>query len=151
MNFNGAVESVRRLSDRGYRFMIVIRTCAGIALIVGATNYASAQQAWLPAGDQRIQSTHSIDNELDRIAMTLQLSQQRCSEVSALLQQHHVRILAPIDGNPSASDEFLRKRIHSISDDTHRPINTLLGDRQLVLVRQRQEGRRRYIDSVRNC
>jgi hypothetical protein len=83
MNFNGAVESVRRLSDRGYRFMIVIRTCAGIALIVGATNYASAQQAWLPAGDQRIQSTHSIDNELDHIAMTLQLSQQRCSEVSS--------------------------------------------------------------------
>lgn len=119
--------------------MIVIRMCAGIALLVGATNYASAQQAWLPAGDQHIQGTHSINSELDHLAMTLQLSQQRRSEVNALLQQHHDRILAPIDGNPSASDEFLRKRIHSISDDTRRPINTLPGDRQLVLVRQRQE------------
>jgi len=95
--------------------------------------------------------THSIDDELDRLTTTLQLSQKQRSEVEVLLQRHHDRIQALIDGNPNASEELLQQRIHSISDDTHRPINTLLGDRQLVLVRQRQEGRRRYIDSVRNC
>ncbi len=49
----------------------------------------------------------------------------------------------------------IRERIHSISDNTHRQINTLLTDRHLMLVqemqaRMREEGRSRYIDSLRN-
>jgi len=72
-----------------------------------------------------------------------------------LLQQHQDRIQSLLDGNPNATDEFLWKRIHSISDDTHRQINALLSDRQLVLVQQmqaqmREEGRGSYIDSLRN-
>ncbi|MEA3121861.1 MAG: hypothetical protein QOH33_1419, partial [Paraburkholderia sp.] len=72
-----------------------------------------------------------------------------------LLQQHHDRIQALIDSEPNASDELIQARIHSISDDTHREINALLTDRQLVLVqemqaRMRREGRGRYIDSLRN-
>jgi septal ring factor EnvC (AmiA/AmiB activator) len=135
--------------------MIVIRTCAAIALIVGAANCVFAQQASSPAGDQRIQRTHSIDSELDRLTTTLQLSQQQRSEVKVLLQQHHDRIQALIDRNPSASHESLREPIHSISDDTHRQINALLTDQQLVLAQQmqarmREEGRSRYIDSLRN-
>ena len=135
--------------------MIVIRTCAAIALIVGAANCVFAQQASSPAGDQRIQRTHSIDSELDRLTTTLQLSQQQRGEVKVLLQQHQDRIQTLIDGNPTASDEFLHERIHSISDDTHREINALLTQQQLVLVQQmqaqmREAGRARYIDSLRN-
>jgi len=113
-----------------------------------------------PAGDlrerlQRIHSAHSIDDELDRLTATLQLSQRQRSEVKVLLQQHQDRIQALIDGNPHVTDDFLLKQIHSISDDTHRQINALLTDHQLMLVQQmqarmREEGRGRYIDSLRN-
>jgi hypothetical protein len=140
--------------------MSVIRTCVAIALVVGGANCGFAQQASSPAADlrsrqQQIHGTHSLDNELDRLTTTLQLSPQQRSEVKVLLQQHHDRIQALIDGNPSASHEFLRVPIHSISDDTHRQINALLTDQQLVLVQQmqarmREEGRSRYIDSLRN-
>ncbi len=140
--------------------MSVIRTCAAIALIVGTVNCVSAQQASSPAGDvrtrlQHIHSPHSIDDELDRLTMTLQLSQQQRSAVKVLLQQHHDTIQALIDGNANASDEFLQARIHSISDTTHRQINALLTKQQLVLVQQmqarmREEGRSSYIDSLHN-
>jgi hypothetical protein len=127
---------------------------------VGAANCVFAQQASSPVADlrtrlQNIHSTHSIDSEFDRLTATLQLSQQQCSEVKVLLHQHHDTIQALLDGNPNASDEFLRERSHSISGDTHRQINALLTDQQLVRVQQmqagmRREGRNRYIDSLRN-
>jgi hypothetical protein len=133
---------------------------AAIALILGAANCVFAQKASMPAGDLRerlhhIHTPHSIDNELDRLTKTLQLSQQQRDEVKVLLQQHQDRIQTLIDGNPTASDEFLHERIHSISDDTHRQINALLTDQQLMLVQQmqaqmREQGRSRYIDSLRN-
>jgi hypothetical protein len=140
--------------------MSIIRTCATAALILGATNCVFAQQASMPAGDmrERLQHIHgaqSIESELDRLTTTLQLSKQQHNEVQVLLQQHHDRIQALIDGEPNESEELLQERIHSISDDTHRQINALLTDRQLVLVREmqarmREEGRWRYIDSLRN-
>jgi ABC-type thiamine transport system ATPase subunit len=140
--------------------MSVIRTCVAIALVVNAANCVFAQQASSPAADlrnrlQHMHGTHSIDNELDRLTTTLQLSQQQRSEVEVLLVRHHDTIQALIDGNPNASDELLRERIHSISDDTHREINALLTQQQLVLVQQmqaqmREAGRGRYIDSLRN-
>jgi hypothetical protein len=140
--------------------MNVIRTCAALALILCAANCVIAQQASTPAGGlrerlQRIHSAQSVESELDRLTTTLQLSQQQRGEVKVLLQQHQDRIQTLIDGNPTAPDEFLHERIHSISDDTHRQINALLTDQQLVLVQQmqaqmREEGRSRYIDSLRN-
>jgi hypothetical protein len=140
--------------------MSVIRTCAAVVLISGAANCIFAQQASTPAGElrerlQRSHSTHSIESELDRLTTTLQLSPQQHNEVQVLLQQHHDRIQALIDSEPNASDELIQERIHSISDDTHREINALLTDRQLLLVqemqaRMRREGRGRYIDSLRN-
>lgn len=85
----------------------------------------------------------------------MQLSPQQRSEVEVLLRRHHDTIQALTDGNPNAPDELLRERIHSISDDTHREINALLTQQQLVLVQQmqaqmREAGRGRYIDSLRN-
>jgi DNA anti-recombination protein RmuC len=140
--------------------MSIIRRCAAVALVVGTANCVFAQQAPTPASGlrerlQHIHSTHSIEGELDRLTTTLQLSQQQHNEVQVLLQQHHDRIQALIDGERNASDELLRERIHSISDDTHRQINALLTDRQRVLVQEmqaqmRDEGRSRYIDSLRN-
>jgi hypothetical protein len=137
-----------------------MRTCAAIALVVGAANCVFAQQASSPAADlrnrlQHIHGAHSIDNELDRLTTTLQLSPQQRTEVEVLLRRHHDTIQALIDGNPNASDELLRERIHSISDDTHREINALLTQQQLVLVQQmqaqmREAGRGRYIDSLHN-
>ena len=140
--------------------MNVIRACAAIALMVGAATCAFAQEASSPTGGlrerlQRIHSAHSIEDELDRLTTTLQLSQRQRGKVKVLLQQHHDRIQALIDGNPYTTDDFLQKQIHSISDDTHRQINALLTDRQLMLAQQmqarmREEGRGRYIDSLRN-
>jgi DNA anti-recombination protein RmuC len=137
-----------------------IRTCAAIVLAVGATTCVFAQPASSPAAElrnrlQQMHGTHSIDDELDRLTTTLQLSQKQRSEVEVLLQRHHDRIQALIDGNSNASEELLQQRIHSISDDTHREINALLSPQQLVLVKQmqaqmREVGRGRYIDSLRN-
>jgi hypothetical protein len=104
--------------------MNVIRACAAIALIVGAANSAFAQQASSPAGGlrerpQRIHSGHSIDDELNRLTTTLQLSQQQRSEVKVLLQQHQDRIQALIDGKPrngrlsSEADPFDQRTIRT--------------------------------------
>ncbi|MFM0627041.1 hypothetical protein [Paraburkholderia xenovorans] len=140
--------------------MSFIRTCAAVALVVGAANCVFAQQASSPAADlrnrlQHIHGTHSIGDELDRLTTTLQLSQQQRTQVEVLLRRHHDAIQALIDGNPNASDELLRERIHSISDDTHREISALLTRQQRVLEQQmqaqmREAGRSRYIDSLHN-
>jgi hypothetical protein len=102
----------------------------------------------------RAAATHPY-RALDGLTTTLQLSQHQRREVKVLLRQHQDRIQSLLDGNPNATDEFLWKRIHSISDDTHRQINALLSDRQPVLLQQmqarmREEGRGSYIDSLGN-
>jgi hypothetical protein len=60
--------------------MSVIRACAAIVLAVGAATCVFAQQASSPAAELRnrlqpMHGTRSIDDELDRLTTTLQLSQ----------------------------------------------------------------------------
>jgi hypothetical protein len=114
---------------------------AAVALILGAANCVFAQNASMSAADLRerlhhIHTPHSIDNELDRLTTTLQLSQQQRDEVK-------VAAAAAPRQNPDVdrrqSDRVGRiLRIHSISDETHHQINALLTDQQLVLVQQVQ-------------
>jgi hypothetical protein len=52
-----------------------------------------------------------------------------------LLEQHHDRIQALLDKNPTASREELGPQIHAISDETHREIHALLTDHQKGLER----------------
>jgi hypothetical protein len=131
-----------------------------IGLVLGAVYCVFAQQASSPAADlrsrlQQRHGAHSIDDELDRLTKTLQLSLQQRTQVEVLLLRHHDAIQALIDSNSNVSDELLQEQIHSISDDTHREINALLTQQQLVLAQQmqaqmREAGRNRYIDSLRN-
>jgi len=128
--------------------MNVIRACAANGVF--AQQAGSRRRATCESGyNASIAHTRSTTSSID--------SPRRCScrSASAARSKCCCRIQALIDGNPHVTDDFLLKQIHSISDDTHRQINALLTDHQLMLVQQmqarmREEGRGRYIDSLRN-
>jgi hypothetical protein len=81
-----------------------------------------------------------IDDELARLTKDLELSPALQPQVWALLQQHHGRIQALFDENPSASRQALGPQIHAISAQTHAEIHALLTAYQTRLeaaIRQR--------------
>jgi hypothetical protein len=82
---------------------------------------------------QRIHTPQSIDQELARLTKDLQLTRQQQPQIRSLLNEHHDRIQALLDKNPTASRQELGPQIHAISDDTHREIHALLTDRQKEL------------------
>jgi periplasmic protein CpxP/Spy len=82
---------------------------------------------------QRIHTPQSIDQELARLTKDLELTPQQQQQVRPLLNEHHDRIQALLDKNPTASRQELGPQIHAISDDTHREIHALLTDRQKEL------------------
>ena len=63
----------------------------------------------------------------------LQLTPEQQQQVRPLLQEHHDKIQALLDKNPSASRQELGPQIHAISDETHRQIHALLTDHQREL------------------
>ncbi|HEY6768624.1 MAG TPA: hypothetical protein VI386_28015 [Candidatus Sulfotelmatobacter sp.] len=98
---------------------------------------------------QHIHTPQSIDQELARLAKDMELTLEQQQQVRPLLQEHHDRIQALLDKNPTASRQELAPQIHAISDDTHHKIHALLTDHQKELekaMQQRehdgQEGRR---------
>jgi periplasmic protein CpxP/Spy len=115
---------------------------------------ASAQQ---PSARQQLEHVHtpqSIDQELARLTKDLELTPEQQQHVRPLLQEHHDRIQALLDKNPTASRQEMAPQIHAISDDTHRDIHALLTDHQKELERAMQarehqgaEGRRTVTSS----
>ena len=107
----------------------------GATLVLGMTGLAVAQANGVqqPSARQQLQHIHMpqlIDQDLARLAKDLKLSRAQQQQVRPLLEEHHDRIQALLDKNPTASRQQLGPQIHAISDETHRKIDALLTDHQ---------------------
>jgi hypothetical protein len=110
----------------------------GVLLALAMADPAVAQDsgaAQPPAREQlqRIHTPQSIDQELARLTKDLELTAKQQLQIRPLLNEHHDRIQAVLDKNPSASRQELGPQIHAISDETHREIHALLTDQQKEL------------------
>jgi protein CpxP len=113
-------------------------------LMLGVAGPAVAQDngAQLPSARQQLQHIHtlqSIDQALTRLTKDLELTPKQQQQVRPLLEEHHDRIQALLDKNPTASRQELGPQIHAISDETHREIHALLTDHQKELEKAMQQ------------
>src|ERR1700741_4081064 len=110
----------------------------GVMLALGIAGAAVAQDngAQQPSARQQLQNIHtpqSIDQELARLTKDLELTSQQQQQVRPLLEEHHNKIQALLDKNPTASRQQLGPQIHAISGETHSKIHALLTDHQKEL------------------
>jgi hypothetical protein len=108
---------------------------SGVVLALGMPGHAVAQNtaAPHPAAREQLQQIHtpqSIDDKLAQLTKDLELTPEQQRQVRPLLVEHHDKIQAVLDKNPTASRQELGPQIHAISDETHRKIHALLTDRQ---------------------
>ncbi|MDB5043705.1 MAG: hypothetical protein JWN27_4431 [Candidatus Eremiobacteraeota bacterium] len=120
----------------------------GLVLVLGMAGPAAAQDngAQQPSAReqlQRIHSPQSIDQELAHLTKDLELTPEQQRQVLPLLHEHHDKIQALLDKNPTASRQQLFPQIHAISDETHHQIHALLTDRQKKLEAAMQHRERR--------
>jgi len=125
---------------RNYRFTLAY----GIMLILGTAGPAVAQNAEVQQLSAREQLQHihtpqSIDQELSHLAKDLKLTLEQQQQVRPLLDEHHDKIQALLDKNPTASRQELAPQIHAISDETHHQIHALLTDHQRELEKAMQQ------------
>ena len=95
-----------------------------------------------PSARQQLQQIHtpqSIDQELARLTKDLELTPEQQKQVLPLLNEHHDKIQALLDKNPTSSGQQLGPQIHAISDETHRQIHALLTDHQKELEKAMQQ------------
>ena len=116
----------------------------GAVLVLGMAAPALAQDngAQQPSARQELQQIHtpqSIDQELARLTKDLELTPEQQQQVRPLLNQHHDKIQALLDKNPTASRQELGPQIHAISDETHHQIHALLTDHQKQLEKTMQQ------------
>jgi periplasmic protein CpxP/Spy len=119
----------------------------GVVLMLGVPGPAAAQDqgAQQPSAREQLQHVHtpqSIDQELARLTKDLELTPEQQKQVRPLLDEHHDKIQALLDKNPTASRQQLGPQIHAISDETHHQIHALLSDRQKELekaMKQREQ------------
>ena len=118
----------------------------GVMLLFGTTSLAVTQDngTQQPSARQELQHIYtpqSIDQELARLTKDLELTREQRQYVRPLLAEHHDKIQALLDKNPTASRQELGPQIHAISGETHRKIHALLSDHQRGLekaMRQRE-------------
>jgi Spy/CpxP family protein refolding chaperone len=113
-------------------------------LALGITGVAMAQDNTLRPQTareelQRIHGPQSIDQELDRLTKDLELTPKQRKQIRPLLEEHHDKIQALLDKNPTLSRQALGPQIHAISDKTHHQINALLTGHQMELVKAMQK------------
>jgi periplasmic protein CpxP/Spy len=116
----------------------------GVMFLLGITTTAAAQDngAQEPSARQQLQHIHtpqSIDQELAHLTKDLELTSKQQQQVWPLLEEHHDRIQALLDKNPTASRQELGPQIHAISDETHGKIHALLTDHQKELEKAMQQ------------
>jgi Spy/CpxP family protein refolding chaperone len=80
-----------------------------------------------------------MDQELDHLTKDLKLTPNQRKQIRPLLQEHHDKIQALMDKNPTLSREALGPQIHAISDETHHEIEALLTDHQKQLATAMQK------------
>jgi hypothetical protein len=125
---------------------LLFTLASGVMAMLGIAVHAVAQDdaTQQPSARQQLQRIHSpqsIDQELAHLTKDLELTQQQQQQVLPLLDQHHDRIQALLDKNPTLSRQELAPQIHAISDATHREVHALLTDHQKELekaMRQRE-------------
>jgi Spy/CpxP family protein refolding chaperone len=113
-------------------------------LALGMTGIAVAQEnvPQPPTAKQELQRIHgprSIDQELDHLTKDLELTPKQRKQIRPLLEEHHNKIQALLDKNPTLSREALAPQIHAISHETHQEIETLLTERQKQLAKAMQK------------
>jgi len=123
-------------------------------LMLGMAGPAVAQDnaAQPPSARQQLQHIHtpqSIDQELARLTKDMELTREQQQQVRPLLEEHHDRIQALLDKNPTASRQQLGPQVHAISDETHRKIHALLTDHQKELEKAMQQREHNGGDSRR--
>ena len=116
----------------------------GLMLMLGFAGAAAAQDngAEQPSARQQLQHIHtaqSIDQELAHLTKDLELTSEQQQQVRPLLEEHHDKIQALLDKNPTASRQELGPQIHAISDETHGKIHALLTDHQKELEKAMQK------------
>ena len=121
-----------------------VKLTYGVMLTFGMASLALAQDnpVQQPSARQQLQRIHtpqSIDQELVRLTMDLELTPEQQQQVRPLLEEHHNKIQALLDKNPNASRRELGPQIHAISDETHREIRALLSDHQNQLEKAMQQ------------
>ncbi|MCW3097060.1 MAG: hypothetical protein JWL77_2678 [Chthonomonadaceae bacterium] len=130
---NGTLKYRKMLAMRTHTFIVA----CGMMLVLGVTGTAMAQDAAQPPSArqvlQAIHGPHSIDQELDHLTKDLELTSKQQKKVRVLCQEHHDKIQALLDKNPTASRQALGPQIHAISDTTHHEIHALLNDHQKKL------------------
>jgi len=117
-----------------------------VMVMLGLVLHAVAQDngAQQPLARQQLQHIHtpqSIDQKLAQLTKDLELNPQQQEKVRPLLEEHHDKIQALLDKNPTKSRQELGPQIHAISDDTHRKIHALLTDHQKELEKSMQHDR----------
>jgi hypothetical protein len=126
----------------------------GVMLMLGMSGAAVAQDSAVqsPSARQELQAIHtprSIDQELDHLMKDLELTPAQQKQVRPLLEEHHNKIQALLDKNPTASRQALGPQIHAISDETHHEIHALLDDHQRQLEKAMQQRERNGGESSR--
>ena len=114
--------------------VILIVAIAGLLVAQGnGTQQPSARQQL-----KQIHTPQSIDQELAHLTRDLELTPEQQQQVRPLLNEHHDKIQALLDTNPTSSRQQLGPQIHAISDETHRQIHALLTDHQKELEKAMQ-------------
>jgi protein CpxP len=134
------------MPNRGITYGVVL-TFAMACLTLAQDNLG--QQ---PSARQQLQHIHtpqSIDEQLARLTKDLELTPEQQRQVRPLLKQHHDRIQAVLDKNPTASRQQLGPQIHAISDATHREIHVLLSAHQQQLEKALQQRERQGVEHRR--
>jgi periplasmic protein CpxP/Spy len=115
----------------------------GVMLMLGIIPaVAQDNEVQQPSAQQQLQHIHtpqSIDQELARLTKDLQLTPEQQQKIRPLLEEHHDKIQAVFDKNPTASRQELGPQIHAISDETHHQIHALLTDHQKELEKAMQQ------------
>jgi periplasmic protein CpxP/Spy len=91
-----------------------------------------------PAQIEGFHGPRTIDQELNHLTKELELTPAQQKEIRPLLLEHHQKIQALFDKNPSTPRGALRPQIHAISDETHHEIEALLTDHQKQLAKAMQ-------------
>jgi chromosome condensin MukBEF ATPase and DNA-binding subunit MukB len=126
-----------RLFTFAYGLMLIL--AIGMASGPAIAQDNRAQQPPARQQLQRIHTSQSIDQKLAQLTKDLELTPKQQQQVRPLLQEHHDKIQAVLDKNPTASRQELAPQIHAISDETHHKIHARLTDHQKELEKAMQQ------------
>lgn len=109
--------------------------------VEGTLRAATQPHAVRPSqpSEASIHRPRSIDAELNHLTKQLELTPKQRNQIRPLLEEHHNKIQALLDKNPTLSRTDLQPQIHAISDETHRQIEALLTRHQKELAKAMQK------------